>query len=294
MENIIKDFYNSVKDPLWPPIQSYIDFVKLPKSIKDECYNIHNFQEIRNQIENGAHWAQLNTFVYQYQDLVYIPVAKCASTYYRQLFSDVMGWKAVNLNNVDFDSVNAFGLVMHPITRWIKGITEWITAPYYSGDDDWRDRTKQHSKMSVDYEKFTINLQLSSTQHMLKSVTLGDRHTIPYSITFNKNLNQINWLPMDYFSSDNEIKISLMKFFKALGHNITLPLDSKRAWDSSEEKLQILNVVSDALSTNHVRRHHLYSLYSEDLKFFHNLLDTFDPDWQQLQPSTQNLKKQAL
>jgi hypothetical protein len=288
MDNLIKNFYDNVKDPLWPTIQSYIDFVKLPKSIKDECYNVHNFQEVRNQIENGSYWAQLHVDVFQHQDLVYIPVAKCASTYYRQLFKDVLGWKTVKLNAVDFDSVTAFGLVMHPLTRWVKGMTEWVTSPYYPADDDWRDRTKPHSKVQVDYDQFSADLQRSSTQHMLRSVTLTDRHTLPYSVTFNKNLHRINWLPMDYFSSDNEIKISLMKFFKAAGHNITLPLDSNRSWDSSEEKLQILNVVSKEFASNPVRQDHLYSLYSEDLKFFHSLLDKFDPDWQQLQTSTPN------
>jgi hypothetical protein len=288
MDNMIKNFYNNVKDPAWPTIQSYIDFVKLPKSIRDECYNVHNFQETRNQIENGSHWAQHGVEVYQYQDLVYIPVAKCAHTYYRQLFRDNLGWETVKLSDVNFNLVNAFGLLMHPLTRWVKGITEWVTSPYYPVDRAWKDRTKPQSKVQVDYEQFVIDLQQASTRHMLRSVTLTDQHTLPYSVMFNKHLYQINWLPMDYFSSDNEIKISLMKFFKATGHNITLPLDSNRSWDSSEEKLQILNVVSEEFVSNTDRQAHLYSLYSEDLKFFHNLLDKFDPDWQQLQTSTSN------
>jgi hypothetical protein len=41
-KNQIKESYNAVKDPSWPPVNTLSDYVQLPQWIQDECKNIHN------------------------------------------------------------------------------------------------------------------------------------------------------------------------------------------------------------------------------------------------------------
>lgn len=46
-----KHFYNDVKDPLWPDCTSLEDFVNLPKTIQDECINVHNMHSSTGWVE---------------------------------------------------------------------------------------------------------------------------------------------------------------------------------------------------------------------------------------------------
>jgi hypothetical protein len=274
----LKNFYNNVKDPLWPEINNYLDFCKLPADIKNECYTVHNFQQRKNQIEDISYWNNLTTKVYQFQDLVYVPVAKCAHTYYTHLFSQ-MGWKERLLHEIDLSSSNAFGLLLHPFTRWSKGISEWVcSAGYYASIDavSAHRALTPENELPVDYNKFKNDTNLHK---LIKTAIIGDTHTVPYTVAFNKIIDQINWLPMDYFSSDNEIKISLMNFFNVVGHTVDIPLDNKRAWSASSDKIQLRNFINNLFLTDGRSIYELYKIYANDLKFYHNLVDKFDPQW---------------
>jgi hypothetical protein len=41
-KNQIKESYDAVKDPGWPPVTTLTDYVQLPQWIQDECRNIHD------------------------------------------------------------------------------------------------------------------------------------------------------------------------------------------------------------------------------------------------------------
>jgi hypothetical protein len=89
------DFYNSVKDSGWPEIETYDDFLELPEYIREECINTHNLTTRFDQIESPEYWQNLLTTVLQYENLAYVPVAKCASTYYITFLNLSVGKRSI-------------------------------------------------------------------------------------------------------------------------------------------------------------------------------------------------------
>lgn len=276
----LKKFYDAVKDPSWPEIKNYIDFYNLPETVKQECYDVHGFKQRRDQIEDHNYWQNISTQVYQYQNLVYVPVTKCAHTYYSHLFSE-LGWEKKSMCDVDPDSVVMFGLLRHPFIRWVKGITEWLIVSYYDQESikDF-ERVGTSNNFKIELTAFETDIQKINIKNMISDVIIGDAHSMPYTALFGDLINRINWIPMDAMLSDNEIKISIMDLFKKHNHNITLPLDTNREWQSSNNKLKIETAVQTLYESSPDRLYHLYKLYATDLKIFHNLIDTFDPTWQ--------------
>ena len=272
----IKNFYNDIKDSAWPNIQNYADFLKLPNGIQKECNEIYNFQQRKNEIINVDHWAQLTTEIYVYKDLAYVPVPKCAYSYYTTLFTN-LGWKKVNINDVDIQTTKFFGTVMHPMTRWLKGITEWIVESYTIGNktiiDSWTIEPG-----AVDWKKLEIDLQTDSFKKLISTVNVGDIHSMPYSAMFGNLLNKITWIPMDILT-DDEIKISMMNFFKLHKHGISIPLNHKRLYESTPNKLKLFNNIKSQYVSNKNQIYLFYKLYSNDLKFYYTLLDNFNPTW---------------
>jgi hypothetical protein len=107
-----KKFYNDVKDSSWHDVKNYADFLTLPDNIRNECIDVHHMQQRIDQIENPVVWQTILTRAFQYKNLAYIPVAKCASTYYITLFTQ-LGWKEVNITNLDSKTV-CFGIFDEP------------------------------------------------------------------------------------------------------------------------------------------------------------------------------------
>ena len=263
----LQQFYNDVKDPLWPDIGNYCDYTQLPDHIKAECRKLYNVESRINEITSVEYWRKKMLWGYQYKNLVYVPVTKCAHSYYCDVFENQLGWKKIMLNTVDHNNNIMFGLVMHPLTRFLKGTTQWLWDAYGTTD-------------SLDL--LETDLSHPRIQYLIESVILGDLHTLPYSITFGPLLQHINWIPMDVFT-DNEIKISLENLFENHNHNIKLP-DNPRMNQSNKQKLKLFNTIKTLYQSSHSngRLYHLYYVYSDDLKFFHNLIDTFTPNWQHI------------
>lgn len=50
-----KQFYYDVKDPSWPPCETWQEFLSLPKAIQDECNNVHHLSEYRDFYSSYDH-----------------------------------------------------------------------------------------------------------------------------------------------------------------------------------------------------------------------------------------------
>lgn len=269
----VLDFYKRVRDPSWPDIQSYADFCKLPTTIKDECNDMHGFVQKKSQILDRDYWVNSTQDVYTYKNLAYIPVPKCAYVYYTSFFTE-LNWEQKPLSAIDIKSTKFFGTIMHPMTRWLKGITEWLTLVYAVGDFV-KDSTNPWlvKPYSINWEQLNLDLQSEAFKRLLGSVTVGDVHSMPYSVMFGDLLNQTNWIPMDVMT-DNEVKIKMMDFFKENGHDIIIPLDDQRLHESTPEKLEVFNFVKNLCFKDNFQLHSFYKLYSNDLKFYYNLVES--------------------
>lgn len=278
---IIK-FYNNVKDPSWPDIFSYVDYHRLPSFIKEECDKLHHFQQHKDQICDVNTWIDVSQPpVCVYEDLAYVPVPKCAMTYYTTLFIQ-LGWKRARIDTLDLKNTKFFGLVMNPLQRRLKGTAQWVVQCYQSNEtiessaNPWK-----YENAITDWEQLEIDIKTKYFNKLLSTVTVGDIHTCPYSIMFGNLMDKINWIPMDSLT-DNEVKSSIMSFCKLHGHNIELPMDDDRLHVSTESKLHVFETVKKAFYSNPLNLWQFYKIYNNDLKFYYNLIDNFTPDWQHI------------
>ena len=171
----IKNFYDRVKDSSWPEINSYNDFLNLPTEIQDECITAHRLPARLKELEDVNYWRyhQIHTIGYQYKNLVYVPVYKCANTYYTNFFKN-QNWTKIHLQDLNFNKTIAFGLMMNPMTRRVKGITQVLCKSYNN-----------------DFDTVIKLLESEGFSNFIAKVAVLDSHTVPYTIAFGKLLNNL-------------------------------------------------------------------------------------------------------
>lgn len=278
----IVKFYNNVRDNTWPDIKSYADYLQLPTTIKNECVAVHHFENQKNQICNLDYWVQLTGSVCVFEDLAFVPVQKCAYFYNTTIFSN-LGWQKVPLQDVDIQNTKFFGTVVHPLQRRLKGLTQWLVECYRTEDVHALESNPWViAPTNVDWLQLKTDLSSGYLKKIIQTVGIGDTHSMPYSTMFGNLMSSVNWIPMDQYT-DNEVKIIMMEFFKLHGHDIQLPLNDSRLHVSGPEQNEIFDLVKTEFYSDPTNLYSFYKIYSNDLKFYYNLLDNFTPDWQHLQ-----------
>ena len=63
---------------------------------------------------------------FKFNNLVYIPITKHASTSYRHLFRDILNWQEIQSDEIDWNSDYVFAHLLHTYKRHLKGITECV------------------------------------------------------------------------------------------------------------------------------------------------------------------------
>jgi len=255
----IKHFYDQVKDPTWPEINTYNEFLKLPKSIREECNTVHNFPTRLSELEDVNYWQSQSkhTIGYQYKNVVYVPVLKCANTYFTNFFKNQLGWKQVKLSELNWHEVTAFGLLMNPMTRRVKGITQVLTMSYDNN-----------------YDLILQLLASSNFSKFISTILILDSHTIPYNIAFEKIIDKIHWIPMEPFN-DKELKNQIVRFLATKDINIKIPQDN-RINQSSMAKQKVFDTIQDIFLSTEPNAE-LGVLFSDDVKFYNNLINTYAP-----------------
>lgn len=268
-----KSFYDSVKDPSWPDIKDYATFTNLPKTIKNECFRFHGLTDRINEICDAAFWSNELLHVCVHENLAFVPVPKCAYTYYTTRFTD-LGWKKVPIKDVDPDRTHFFGILKHPLERHLKGITELVVCSHTRSDPALDVKNPWIHQYDIDWESIKSSMSSRYYINLLGEIAVGDDHSVPYHVMFGDRLDKINWIPMDLFT-DAEIKIKIMDICKNHGQDLYLPLDEPRMHESSTEKLEIYQTIKNQLLRSKTHLYRLYQLYGPDLKFYYQLLEKF-------------------
>lgn len=282
----IKIFYNSIKDPSWPDINSYVDFIKLPQHIRHECSLIHNLEERKQEICDPGYWINLTTDVWVYKNLSFVPIQKCASMHYTTIFTN-LGWTQVNLIDVDLETTKFFGVMSHPIERHFKGMVQWLTQLYGTTPGDALANQETNpwirgpSLHVTDYKKLKQDLADPHFRKLISQITVGDSHSIPYHLTFGKFLDKVNWIPLDILTDSEQVQ-SMINFCKINGCDVNIPLLSDRIHTSNSNKADVLQTVIEIYKENPDYVFHLYKILGTDLNLFYNLVDTFSIDWAHL------------
>ena len=268
-------FYDSVKAESWPSIQSYSDFVKLPKQIIDECYNDFNLDLRKREICDLQYWINLAQKVLVYENLAYVPLGKCASTHYGGIFLN-KGWRLVPLSEVDLENTNFFGGIIHPMKRYLKGLTEVLTHAYA---DECKDpdnplkftmRSCPSRAYVANYEELKKQLRDPYFRYFISEVIVGDGHSLPYHQTLGSLIDKVYWMPLDILTDEQQAK-AIEDFCAKHGHNIDIPL-VQRARSSSTEKLEIYTILSE-INANDKSEYKLNSLLAKDLGLYYRVID---------------------
>ena len=268
VDYFLKQFYDAVKDPSWPNINTYNDFVALPAELKQECYSDHNFEQRRTELESKDYWSNTGIGVpaFQYKDVVFVTNYKCASTYYSTFFKS-QGWKEVASNQIDLNNFKTFGLVMHPFARYFKGVAQSITDVCL---------TKEYTRYAGCDESLLTLLETKEFTNFLKNVTITDVHTIPYHLMFKDNLYNIDWIPVESGSTD-EIKGYVEQCLSSYGVSIDIPRNDQPLNQASSIKKRIYKVIEEAfVQSTDSHKWLVYYYLAEDLKFYHQLIDKFN------------------
>lgn len=252
---VLQKFYNDIKGPAWPNINTHNDFYHLPAEIQYECQARHNYSRRLQEIEDPAYWFGITAWVWQHNDLVYAPLGKCASTYHIDLLENTFGWEKKFIKDVDFDRVHAFGLIRHPLDRYLKGLTEWI----------------YRYKIIDSFEGDLENNQ--TLRNIIKSVLIPDTHCMPFSMFYGDLLEKIHWIPMDIMS-EQDTKLQIENFLSKHNYNIQLPINKEKLNTSSLDKINLYNTIKKLYPTK-IELEYFYYLFANDLKFYRTLVEKF-------------------
>lgn len=216
-----KHFYDSVKDPSWPEVNNYSDFVQLPKRIVEECYQIHDLSSRLAQFEDSTYWKNQSALnlVYAHKNVAYLPVPKCASSSYTNLFRDQLGWQSKQMSDLDLTQIKVFSLIINPLTRRLKGIVESLYKSFNYNDD-----------------AILTALDNQSFLDFVSRVMTVDNHTTPYSLVFESWFDLVHWIPIDLLTPQ-QVKKEMLTFFYQNNVQIDLPETKKLNVSNQKRKL---------------------------------------------------------
>lgn len=270
----LKQFYDAVKDPSWPEVNTYNDFVALPDKLKQECYNVHNFEQRKAQLESKQYWSKsgIGIAAFRFENVVFVTNHKCASTYYSDLFTK-LGWEQVQTNEINLNDYKVFGLILHPFTRYFKGLAQSLVDSCIESMSDtdvtWHKDCFKRLEERLEYPEY---------KNFLQNVTVTDMHSAPYQILFGNDLNTIDWIPLEAGDQD-QIKEYIEKFLHAHGISIHIPRNDKRLNQATGIKKKLYGVMKELFAdSNESHKWLVYYLFADDLKFYHTLIENFNPN----------------
>ena len=167
----------------------------------------------------------------------------------------MLGWNQVYLRELDHNEVDMFGLIMNPMTRRVKGITQVLCNSYDN-----------------DYGSILDLLKSPRFAKFISLITMLEKHTMPYTMIFDDLLNKIHWIPMEPFT-DIELKKQVTCFLGTKNINIVIP-DDKRLNQSSEEKEKIFTLIQDIVLSLEPPAE-LGLIFASDVKFYNDLLKKY-------------------
>lgn len=268
-------FWNDVKDPSWPDISTWDDWLRVPEAMRRECIEVHDLYKRLADLEDPDHWRPWVIVPYQKDRFVFMNVLKCGSSHYRDFFENRLGWKRLEIASLkELRPYIKFGLMMHPLERYLKGLTQ------FAWDMGIRDDIK--------VEQMTI------------SCVMPDSHSLSYHFQFGDLMHDINWIPFKGMT-DHETKSCMNRLFHCFGSDMEIPLEHPPQNVTVGTKLKLYQTICrhwrDRLPPTkengrsiddpvpiqfNLNLYMVYMAFAQDLKFYRDLLGTFKPDWSHL------------
>ena len=176
--------YQDVKETDWHDQDNLSTFLtSAAPGVIDECFEHHGFHQHLANLGSPAYFRQHHrdlSLVYKKHDLVFVPVLKCASTFFDDLFTNrFQGWSTVNLYELDWSDIKVFSVLMDPYRRRLNGIMQILRNIY--------GLHKLESLLDHDHD----------FANMVSMIPWLDAHSMPYSMMFGSLIHRIHWIPME-------------------------------------------------------------------------------------------------
>jgi len=267
----LKKSYQDIRDPCWPSINYWDDFLRLEEHIKQECKEQHALDHWLNYL-HGDNFSTLNSHqpFFQKDQFVFVNIAKCGSQHHEDFFVRRLGWSQRTLRDLQAQQrqdLVFFGLMMHPLRRYLKGVTEYIFA--------------QNISKCIDFDYF------------MQYTVCPDLHSMPYSMIVWPALDHIHWIP---FSSmqPKEVKQCMNKLFAYYNSDLCVPTEHPPLHQSCPEQLAIFQQVQTAWEKQGTAMYYVYKMHHGDIRFYHDLIEKFQPDWSHLNKDLSKLSPKAI
>lgn len=250
----LKKYYQTVSGPGWPDVQTYKDILTLPQWQIDELRTVHNLDQSLQNHSSQIYWRRNDRHLsrgLKKNNLVFVPVLKCASTYFTTVFTkQLAGWEEVNLYDLDWEQSTAFGVMLHPLVRRIKGILQIVCETY---DVNRLER--------VFFKDHGFRAMLAMTPYL-------DTHSMPYSLMYGDLLHKINWIPME-IGTKNLIR-EVNKILQ--DEQIEYPHSTDRSNRSDLKKQQLFDQLVEIMQNPRYDEFTGSLAFASDLGFYHDLL----------------------
>lgn len=265
-----KMFYDDVKSPSWPDVSDYREFLALPSDIKTECFDTHRLQSRLDEICSPEYWINQTTDVFAKNNVAFVPVPKCAQTYYISALHDA-GWRKIKTNQLDVENTHFFGVLMHPLKRYLKGITQQLIFQF---SDHSINSTSDVSLFgAVDWKTLDSFMETKYFRRFISLIAVGDTHSMPYHLTFGNFLKKVYWIPSDFLNLQQVNK--LINDFISSHHQPTIDFSLTPLHQSSKKKTQLYEKIVTNFFDNPSQIYIFYKVFGPDLKLYYKLLNHF-------------------
>jgi hypothetical protein len=166
-----------------------------------------------------------------------VKTLKSASTYYGAVFRST-GWRNIDFSEINWDVDYVFGLIMDPVTRYIKGLVE-----------DSQDPDIHQIVKSVLSHKQEHNCILTT-------------HCLPLSLVHGDYIHCINWIPLD---CGLDVRTILQKNCKQHGVDLIWDDHSGNEHRGSPEKIDLYQDLKSKFDTGNGN---FYSVFAKDIDLY--------------------------
>lgn len=147
--------------------------------------------------------------VYTYNKLTCLATLKCGSTFVTNTFHKNFNWRQIHFKEIDWNNSHVFSLMIDPIDRQAKAITEWLFQNRFPLS--WYDGEK--------------------IKNFISQTPLLDVHSYSYIYLYYEEFaNKIDWIPIDILDNHNQVKFVLEKLLNS--HKIFVSQDK---WATKEQ-----------------------------------------------------------
>jgi len=250
----LKELWQDIKDPHWPDIELWDDFALLSGDIKSQAAHRGLYQRMA-EINDADYWRPRSMQIdcYQKDRFVFVNVGKCGYQHHRDFFLHRLGWHHLPSEQLYHQKdIVMFGLMMHPLRRYLKGLTEFL----------WDQRISEQ----INIDRF------------MEYAFIPDNHSMPVSMQCGPYFKQIHWIPFADRSA-TQVKTLMNTLFQKYGSSLTVPLEHPALHESHYEKHMLFDSIKKSWETKHKSCYIIYQLHSTDLEFYQELVDSFRDDW---------------